>query len=585
MIPTLREIPPDYVLAAARVRQDIVLFMSDMQCARCDRMEPPQEAVDGAEEDSLIPLLGGAWASIDGEGVCPQHQTPAERRDLASQIVAAVEKEIDRNAELDPSPVEPGLVLYAMQLREALAAADKNHLHLDVAITGAFLTGCPMRIGVRDYVDVQRKLATKLSERTQLDWMTSVEQRREGTYESGGGFSDQLPLVLVSCDGAAALARAKAVLRARPKDEQDWLDGRTQGWIVKPSSMRIEVYDLGVAVINGTFGVDLPAEETLDAAARKLKEIVWLRPEGADEIRSPIAEMFRQLSDETTREFRASVKATTSDWPPRPWLPTTDPEKSTEWGRLLWLHPVHMLTSTNPELRKSSAKELAPAFSKSVDVPDGRFVPGVGWSAIVTDDHTSARVMPLKLVHLHWAYFALYMEIDRGLLLILDRDELKTKRPLLSESEEHAKEAFDDYLRVMKARARVDTALASLGGDEQAIWDVIADVQNFDKLVAGVDRKVEVLQKIADRRVQEATAAATRRSAIILGLLTTLTLVTLATTLISYFLGGLSDNDDHFHLRWSILGLGVLFAILLWAVTFQVRPWHWWKRRNRQSSI
>ena len=562
-----------------------------MQCARCYRTEPLQDAVDGLGDDRLIALLGGTWASINGEDVCPRHQTPAEREDLARQIVLAIENEINRSAVLDPSPVEPGLVIYAMQLREALSSAEKvrtaqpsasgakggSHTHLEVAITGAFLTGCPLRIGINEYVDVQRELATKLSERTDQGWMTSAEQLREGTYESGGGFAEVLPLVLVCRDGVDALARAKAILRGRPKYEHDWLDRRIEGWRVEPSAMRIEVYDLGVAVINGTFDVDVPADIPLDAAARKLKEIVWLRPDGEDKVSSPITEMFRQLSEETTRQFRASVKASGSDWPPRPWLPTTDPdaEASRDWGRLLWLHPVHMLSSKSPQIRESSAKELTPEFCKEVAVPDGRFFPGIGWSAIITRQDPSARDMPLKLLRLHWAYFALYMEIDRGLLIVLDRDESGTKQPFLSDLESDARAVFDDYIRVMKARARVDSALASLGGDEQAIWDVIADVQKFNALVGGVDRKVEVLQKLADRRVQQATTASTRRSTRILGFLTSLTVVTVAVTLLGYFVGGLSDSpgdNDRLH-RVIFLVAGAILAVTLWWITFGERPW------------
>jgi hypothetical protein len=223
--------------------------------------------------------------------------------------------------------------------------------------------------------------------------------------------------------------------------------------------MRIEVYDLGVAVINGTFDIEVPAEVPLEMAARKVKEIVSLGPDGVDEVSSPIAEMFRQLSKETTREFRAAVKASSlPDWPPRPWLPTSDPDEETsrDWGRLLWLHPVNMLAIEDSETHRSKAKDLAPTFSKSIKVPDGRFVSGIGWSAIVTRQDRSARHLPLKLLQLHWAYFALYMEIDRGLMVILDRDKSSTKKSLLSESEDSAKETFDDYLRVMKARARVD---------------------------------------------------------------------------------------------------------------------------------
>ena len=232
-----------------------------------------------------------------------------------------------------------------------------------------------------------------------------------------------------------------------------------------------------------------------------------------------------------------------------------------------------MLAGDETGLVGSKAKLLRVPFSKSVKVPDGRFVPGIGWSAIISDSDSSARDLPMKLLQLHWAYYALYMEIDRGLLSVLDHNELSRPRPVLSELEADAEEVFTYYIRVMKARARVDSALASLGGGEQAIWDVIADVQKFDALVGGVDRKVEVLQKIADRRVQEATSASARRSTKILGFLTTLTLVTLAIALLGYLVGGLSDNLDQYRpLRYGFLALGLVAAAVLWWVTFRMRP-------------
>lgn len=48
------------------------------------------------------------------------------------------------------------------------------------------------------------------------------------------------------------------------------------------------------------------------------------------------------------------------------------------------MHPVNMLAIEDSETHRSKAKDLAPTFSKSIKVPDGRFVSGIGWSAIVT---------------------------------------------------------------------------------------------------------------------------------------------------------------------------------------------------------
>jgi hypothetical protein len=84
----------------------------------------------------------------------------------------------------------------------------------------------PVADRLHDYADVQRELATMLSEESDRGWMTSAEQLREGTYESGGGFSEVLPLVLVCCDGPDSLDRAKAILNGRPKYEHDWLESQ-----------------------------------------------------------------------------------------------------------------------------------------------------------------------------------------------------------------------------------------------------------------------------------------------------------------------------------------------------------------------
>ena len=549
-------------------------------------------------EDPLSRLLGQSWASIDGEDICRECQTAAERRDVVAPTIISVFQQWNNEstkAGAAPSPFDAAIVPYAMDVSDAVRSGDAStpapeasavqidpHSHprlarLEVAITGAFLTGYPLHIRIAEYPDVQHALATALSKNRRAGWQSGAAQMREGTYSSGGGFSDVLPLVLVCRDGADVLERARAILDARRRDERYRLDSDLEEWEVSPRSMRIEVYDLGVAVINGTFAVRFPTPLTLADAVRALKRMVSLRSD-SEQAGSPIAGMLRKLSKETTHQFRASVDSTVPRRVQQPWLSPSElgHRVSSEWGRLLWLHPVHLLAGEDAAWRKLRAKELAPAFSTTIKVQDGRFVSGIGWSAIVTNLDPSAREMPLKLVHLHWAYYALYMEIDRGLLTVLDQNRSGTKRTALSELEDGANAVFEDYIRVMKARARVDSALASLGGDEQAIWDVIADVQKFGALVGGVDRKVDALQRIADRRVQQATSASDRRTARILGSLTSLALVTLATTLLAYFYGGFSapHNDPQPPLRWLFLVVGVVIAVIVWLAAL------WWPRRR-----
>jgi hypothetical protein len=230
----------------------------------------------------------------------------------------------------------------------------------------------------------------------------------------------------------------------------------------------------------------------------------------------------------------------------------------------LWMHPVHLLeVDEDPEQLAARALRLAPPFRRKFAIPDGQFVPGIGWSAIVTQPGSTAAEIPLGLIELHWAYIALYMEIDRGLLALLDDDRWQRFRAL-RELEEQADSVFADAMRVLKARARVDSALASLGGDEQAIWDVIADVTRFEALVQGVERKVDALQRLADRRVQQVAAVQARRTSAILSFLTALTVVTVSVTLLGSFIGSRSDALGHVWLRVVVVVLALLISIILY---------------------
>jgi len=343
--------------------------------------------------------------------------------------------------------------------------------------------------------------------------------------------------------------------------------------------MRIDVYDLGMAIMNGVFVVRTPPNIGIQASVRTLKQLVWLKPDAQESICSPITETFRELAKETTQQFATAI-AVAPGVLQRPWLapfldavskndPPDHPRRN-DWGRLLWLHPVHVLEVDDASALASTAASVAPPFHRSIDIPDGRFVAGIGWSAVVTERAPSSAEVPLQLVELHWAYIALYMEIDRGLLALLDSDQWELSRSL-TELERDANQVFADYMRVVKARARVDSALASLGGDEQAMWDVIADVTKFDALINGVDRKVDALQHIADRRVQQAAAVQARRTSAILSFLTALTIVTVTVALIGNFFGGLSDPIGHIELRIMIVGVAFLASIGLYREAFRQR--------------
>ncbi len=169
----------------------------------------------------------------------------------------------------------------------------------------------------------------------------------------------------------------------------------------------------------------------------------------------------------------------------------------------------------------------------------------------------------MRLTELQWAYYAVFMEMDRGLLALLDNDKWQTPESLAS-LEADTERMFTIYTRVQEARARLDSALTDLAGGQLSIWNAIADVQKFDHLVAAVEGKVETLQRIAERRVQEAAAARERRTSNILSGLTALTVVTVAVALMANFIGTPADSLGHIDVRIITIIAAFLIALLLY---------------------
>src|SRR6202035_3565770 len=103
------------------------------------------------------------------------------------------------------------------------------------------------------------------------------------------------------------------------------------------------------------------------------------------------------------------------------------------WGRLLWLHPVFILSA--PADSKSAqvdaiAQPFKSDFHRNVDLSSGLFVPGIEMSVIVSRGGPRARETFLWQISLNWAYYALFMEIDRGLLATLDDEKWQTSASL-----------------------------------------------------------------------------------------------------------------------------------------------------------
>lgn len=81
-----------------------------------------------------------------------------------------------------------------------------------------------------------------------------------------------------------------------------------------------------------------------------------------------------------------------------------------------------------------------------------------------------------------------------------------------------------------------------------------------EAIVAGVDRKVEVLRGSTERRAQQASAAQARRYSRFLNVLSFLTVVTVAVALITYFFGSRSDALARFLLRIIVVASALTAA-------------------------
>lgn len=527
-----------------------------------------------------------AWALIEDHDVCPQCQTSDERREVSRRVAAMIEREIERREQqgLSPDRYEEPLISHAMTSRADpdsslgeepvphegpwSTAQSEDVLRMRVMVTGAFLTGHPLAVRLSEYVALQRALGSRLK---RPRWQTEDLTASGGTYQSGGGFSTSVPLVIARRRGADLLPWLSRVVDAPAGGPP----AAPAELTALPQRLVVDVYDLGVAVICLEFDVVAARGPGLEATARALKKLSWLRDDGDG--RSALADALQDIASAVADEFGDAVRASAGAELQAAWLSqwldespdTAGPRSPEERGRLLWLHPVHVLTvnATDTALSSDELSALAPSFVEKVALDGGAFAAGIGWSAVLATAGSQADDVPVRLTNLHWAYYALYMAMDRGLLQLLDHQQRWAERAPLRQLEEDAEAVFKYYLRVMDARARLDSALSALGGDELAVWDVIAKVQRFDSLVDAVERKLEVLEALAQRRVVQATADRARRIGDILGVLGVLGVVTLVIALIGEVLGARGQGTGPVAQRLALIlagGVGAM-ALYWWA--------------------
>jgi hypothetical protein len=530
--------------------------MASRRCSRCGRVDD--------EEKGPLPPEGGLpriWASFDGEDVCPDCQTPAERREAATRLLAAVEAEIERRqqAGVEPDAVESAITGYALALRQALETEpappeEPVRQTFAVAFTGAFVTGTTPTVRIADYDRLQAALGESLRK---PGWRVRELDRSGGTYESGGGFAHPLPLVVARRDGPELLGQLRYGI---DRPDADRL-AVAPGYRFDPQDLQIDVYDLGVAVLTAWFDVAAPPTHAAGDLTRTVKRVAWLRPSDG---RSSIADALQEIARETVTDFRrAAHTALPAAQLQAPW-----PERDGDGGRLLWLHPIHVLQDAHAS--EDTIAALAPVFHRTLTINGAVFAPGNGWSAVALTPDSGGAATPIRLTQLHWAYYALYMELDRGLLAVLNDARGRTSARL-KELEREARGAFRTYLSVMEARARLDTELSSLGGDERAIWDAIADVQRFESVVDGVERKIEVLQRLTQRRADEAAARRARGISESLAFLSALTVVTVAIGVVGYLLGARNYVQGHDELRTVVIVVAALVAVALAGFAYRGR--------------
>lgn len=457
-----------------------------------------------------------------------------------------------------------------------------------MALTGPFLTGHPLQVRIGDYGNLQRRLGDELGKSSEGWDYEGIKWRGVESYGSGGGYTSLVPRVLIRRLGDPLALRLEELQRQRPEAEREWLAEATRGWTWELRSLRIELYDFGVGVVNGTYDVTAPPWLSATATRRTAEAVARLLSDPAIGVRSPVAASYDALTRETVASFGDAVTRCAGAELQEPWLSAfysalppepggEDPAASPAadgWGRLLWLHPVFVFTSGpgvgTRRLRRIS-RPFEATFSENIVHWHGVFAPGIDSSVVVLHENIpKQKAPPMGLTELMWAYYALFMEIDRGLLAMLDSDKWQASGSL-AELEEDADRMFSVYMRVQEARARLDSALADLAGGQVSIWNTIADVQKFDELVAGVERKLAVLERVAERRVEEASAARARRTGNVLSGLTALTVVTLIVALMGYFFGTQSDRGGHAELRVAVAVLAFSLAGLIYRKAIDAR--------------
>lgn len=449
---------------------------------------------------------------------------------------------------------------------------------LRVVLTGAFSTGMPLRVPVGEYKTRQEQLGEALASVDRTTWNPEgVKWLEQPSYdEGGGGYSNLVPLVLIQREGeelGAELGRLEALDGTRSKELAGW------SWTIDKAF--VQLFDLGVGVIVGAYRVTPPAELPAAKVAETVREWCNLTRDEQGRVRPPVGAAYECVARVTAERFRRAVGEKLEDLCESE-LPLSlggsrdrrDDEKARarEVGRLKWLHPVFVLPCGTDRARDDEVAEQFEAVqSGRADIYGGVFRPGVKRSVIQVEGTGRAESpeaelkklfepsAPLGLITLNWAYYATFMDFDRGLLAALDEMH-EREDGSLSSLEDDAYRTYQRYVTVAEARARLDSALNGLGPGQMAQWEEIARVTRFDQLLKTVERKLEVLETVAESRVQRAAAKSSQRNRRVLTVLTILTVFTVGFAAIAHFAGDRADTSGHLTARWIALGAAAVLG-------------------------
>lgn len=329
-----------------------------------------------------------------------------------------------------------------------------------------------------------------------------------------------------------------------------------------PQTVLITFYAFGAVTIQVTMD-SVPANgDAFKDIGSRTKEVFSIRNGAQSATDSPAAWM-QSLLNEAARSLSAAL------------LDSGAPVKLLARTPLKWIHPI--LIASTSDKPKATARQLSSTFCSSlVTFRGGVLASGIGHSAIsCTDALKNDVTVVLETVDAHWALYASYLQLDQDLYESLSPGTQDLD--LTDDLEDESSKRFAEYFQAATIRTTVDTYLASQGGDIQAVWDCIGTTQSTTALVAGVERKLKLIQDLSERRSQQALTKVSSTLNASLLWLTFISALAAIAVLVTFFLDDLTSKGG------STLIRSLCFAGLLVIAFLSFHAWSKRFRRRQQS--